>query len=65
MTTSWDRMIFLPSAIEQLSEPTSVALAQSIQIEEMITPLSPQPIRTSYVVQGSGNTPILLIHGFD
>jgi pimeloyl-ACP methyl ester carboxylesterase len=56
---------FLPSAVEQLSEPTSVALAQSIQIKEMITPLSPQPIRTSYVLQGSGNTPILLIHGFD
>ena len=28
-------------------------------------PLSKQPINTTYVRQGSGGTPFLLIHGFD
>ena len=56
---------FLPKAIAQLTESTSIALAQSIQQKAITTPLSQQPIATTYVHQGSGNTPILLIHGFD
>lgn len=56
---------FLPKAIAQLTEPTSIALAQSIQREAITTPLTPEPIATTYVRQGSGNTPILLVHGFD
>ncbi|MCC3404039.1 MAG: alpha/beta hydrolase [Microcoleus sp. PH2017_10_PVI_O_A] len=56
---------FLPKSIAQLTESTSIALAQSIQHEEITTPLTEGPIATSYVCQGSGNTPILLIHGFD
>ncbi|MEG4999257.1 alpha/beta fold hydrolase [Microcoleus sp. B4-D4] len=56
---------FLPKSIAQLTESTSIALAQSIQQSAITTPLSSQPIATTYVRQGSGNTPILLIHGFD
>ncbi|HEY9300791.1 MAG TPA: alpha/beta hydrolase, partial [Phormidium sp.] len=56
---------FLPKSIAQLTESTSIALAQSIQREAITTPLNSEPIATTYVRQGSGNTPILLIHGFD
>src|SRR6476469_2434933 len=56
---------FLPPEISQLTEPTSIALAQSIEKMAIATPLSPQPINTTYVRQGSGETPILLLHGFD
>lgn len=56
---------FLPSIVEQLTEATSIQLAQNIQREAISTPLSFQPIATTYVHQGSGGTPILLLHGFD
>lgn len=56
---------FLPPEIAQLTEPTSIALAQSIQQIPIMTPLSESPITTTYVRQGSGGTPILLFHGFD
>lgn len=32
---------------------------------DIATPLTNQPVATTYVKQGSGGTPILLIHGFD
>ena len=56
---------FLPKSIAQLTESTSIALAQSIQQAAITTSLSQQPIGTTYIHQGTGNTPILLIHGFD
>jgi pimeloyl-ACP methyl ester carboxylesterase len=56
---------FLPSEIAQLTESTSIALAQSIERIPIMTPLSEQPVATTYVRQGSGGTPILLLHGFD
>lgn len=56
---------FLPPEIAQLTESTSIALAESIQQIPILTPLSDQPILTTYVRQGSGGTPILLLHGFD
>jgi pimeloyl-ACP methyl ester carboxylesterase len=56
---------FLPSEITQLTESTSIALAQSIERIPIMTPLSEQPVATTYVRQGSGGTPILLLHGFD
>ncbi|AFY32181.1 alpha/beta fold hydrolase [Calothrix sp. PCC 7507] len=56
---------FLPSAVGQLTDPASIALAQSVQSQAIATPLTNQPITTTYVTQGSGGTPILLIHGFD
>jgi pimeloyl-ACP methyl ester carboxylesterase len=54
-----------PLSAQQLTEPTSIALAQSIQCQDILTPLSPDPIATTYVHQGKGGTPILLLHGFD
>ncbi|MBE9130287.1 alpha/beta hydrolase [Coleofasciculus sp. LEGE 07081] len=56
---------FLPSKIQQLTESTSVALIQAIARHPILTPLSQQPIATTYVHQGKGGTPILLLHGFD
>lgn len=56
---------FLPPEIAQLTEATSIALAKSIEQVAIKTPLSEKPIATSYVRQGSGGTPILLLHGFD
>lgn len=56
---------FLPTAVNQLQEPAAIALAQSIQSQAIATPLINQPINTTYVHQGSGGVPILLIHGFD
>lgn len=56
---------FLPATVGQLTEPTSIALAKSIQQIALTTPISKQPIATSYVHQGNRSTPILLIHGFD
>jgi pimeloyl-ACP methyl ester carboxylesterase len=56
---------FLPPEIAQLTEETSIAFAQNIQQVPITTPLSQQPIATTYVRQGSGGTPILLLHGFD
>ncbi len=56
---------FLPTAVGQLQEPAAIALAQSIQSHAIATPLANQPINTTYVHQGSGGVPILLIHGFD
>lgn len=55
----------LPSEVNQLTESTSIALARSIQRQEIATTLSTQPIATTYVQQGKGGTPILLLHGFD
>lgn len=56
---------FLPSEVKLLTESTSIALAQSIERQPIATPLSQQPIATTYVHQGRGGTPILLLHGFD
>jgi pimeloyl-ACP methyl ester carboxylesterase len=56
---------FLPTSVGQLTEPSSIALARSIQTSAIATPLINQPVTTTYVNQGSGGTPILLIHGFD
>lgn len=55
---------FLPDLINQLT-PTSIAFARSIERKAIITSLSEQAIATTYVHQGSGGTPILLLHGFD
>ena len=56
---------FLPPSTEQLTEATSIALAQNIKHIDLATPLDDQSILTSYICQGSGGIPILLIHGFD
>jgi pimeloyl-ACP methyl ester carboxylesterase len=56
---------FLPPEIAQLTESTSITLAQSIEQSLITTPLCELPIPTTYVRQGSGGTPIVLLHGFD
>jgi pimeloyl-ACP methyl ester carboxylesterase len=56
---------FLPQTVGQLTEPASITLAHNIQTTALTTPLTNEPITTAYVKQGSGGTPILLIHGFD
>ena len=56
---------FLPHGVNQLSEDSARAIAQSLQRQPITTPLSQQPIETAYVHQGEGGTPILLLHGFD
>ncbi|MEM9924630.1 MAG: alpha/beta hydrolase [Cyanobacteria bacterium P01_D01_bin.50] len=56
---------FLPAGVEQFTESASITLAQTIEQTSLTTPLSEQSITTTYVHQGSGGTPFLLIHGFD
>jgi pimeloyl-ACP methyl ester carboxylesterase len=55
---------FLPAAIANLTEPTSIALASQIESQPILTPLSEVAIATTYVRQGEG-VPMLLLHGFD
>lgn len=50
---------------DELTEATSIAMAQAIQHSSIQTPLQTEPIATSFVVQGQGDPPILLLHGFD
>ena len=56
---------FLPESVKQLTEPSSIALAQKIQRRAIATPFHPHPLNTAYVKAGKGNPPILLLHGFD
>ena len=56
---------FLPSLFALLTESTSIELAQNILRQPIFTPLSQQPVATTYVRQGKGETPIVLLHGFD
>ena len=51
---------FLPTGVEQLTESASIALAQTVEQTPLITPLSKQPINTTYVHQGKGGTKFLL-----
>lgn len=56
---------YLPPEVTTLSESSSIALAQKIELASIPTPLAKEAIITSYIRQGNGGTPILLIHGFD
>ncbi|MEH2424975.1 MAG: alpha/beta hydrolase [Nostoc sp.] len=56
---------FLPSQVNQLTDPKAIAFVQSIQRIALATPLSQHPILTTYIHKGRGETPILLLHGFD
>ncbi len=56
---------FLPPEVSELTESTSIAFAQSLQCQEILTSMSDRPIPTSFARQGSGETPIVLLHGFD
>ncbi|MDJ0618640.1 MAG: alpha/beta hydrolase [Calothrix sp. MO_192.B10] len=56
---------FLPHSAVNLTEPTSIALLQGMTRVAIATPLWHSAIATTYVCQGSGGTPVLLLHGFD
>lgn len=56
---------FISPDAHKLTESTSIELAKNISLEPILTPLSSNPIPTTYVQKGQSNTPILLIHGFD
>lgn len=51
--------------VNQLTELTSMNLVKNIQYHSIVTPFSLEAIATACVHQGTGETPILLIHGFD
>ena len=56
---------FIPAEAKNLTEETSIELVAKIKAESIPTILSPETITTTYVQEGSGGTPILLLHGFD
>jgi len=56
---------YIPSEASKLTEATSIALSKQVEQIDIPTPLSQTNIATTYVHQGDGSTPILLIHGFD
>ena len=56
---------FLPKDVELLKNSESIELAKSIKREPILTPLLKTEIATAYVRSGTGNPPILLLHGFD
>ena len=56
---------FISVDAKNLTESTSIDLVKKISIEPILTPLSQNAIATTYVQQGNGGTPILLLHGFD
>ncbi len=56
---------FIPPEASNLTESTSIAIAKQIKLASIQTILNPEPISTSYVREGMGQAPILLIHGFD
>lgn len=55
---------FLPAAVAQLSEETSIRLAAQMQRQAVSLP-SGISVQTTYVRAGSGDSPLLLLHGFD
>ena len=56
---------YIPTEAKKLTEATSIELVKQIRLEPIATSFTAEPIPTAYVKQGEGNTPILLLHGFD
>ena len=56
---------YIPAEANTLTESTSIALAKEIKVAPISTPLSEEPVATTYIDRGRGSTPILFIHGFD
>jgi pimeloyl-ACP methyl ester carboxylesterase len=52
-------------AIDGLTEATSLEMAGAIAFSKIPIPSHPEGIATTYVKQGTGSPPILLLHGFD
>ena len=55
----------LPPLAQQLTEPPSLDLARQIEQLTLSTPLLDEPIATTFVQDGRGSLPLLLLHGFD
>lgn len=58
-------MNFNAPLITQLTEPTSRQMVQQIRTQAIARSSLPQTINTSYVYEGKGSQPLLLLHGFD
>ncbi len=60
-------MANLSLPLDRLTEASSIALAQQIELAEISTPLVPDPIATTFVRQGCDQPgpPLVLLHGFD
>jgi pimeloyl-ACP methyl ester carboxylesterase len=56
---------FLHSTVQELTEKTSIEMARKIEKVPILTTISQQEIISSYVKEGTGNTAIVLLHGFD
>ena len=56
---------FLPRDVRLLRNRDSIALARNICRIGIPTSLSNREVATAYVQSGEGNTPLLLLHGFD
>ncbi|AGY59675.1 alpha/beta fold hydrolase [Gloeobacter kilaueensis] len=54
---------FLPAAARELGEPAALAVLE--RIESVPVALAQGTVRTTYVRQGEGEPPLLLLHGFD
>jgi pimeloyl-ACP methyl ester carboxylesterase len=52
-------------AIDGLTEATSLEMVGAIAFSNIPIPSHPEGIATTYVKQGTGSPPILLLHGFD
>jgi pimeloyl-ACP methyl ester carboxylesterase len=63
--TSTDFASFLPPLAEKLTEETSKNLVQKIKQAPLDVPFSATAIKTTYVQQGEGELPLVLLHGFD
>ena len=63
--TSKNLTSFLPPLAEKLTEDTSKHLVKKIQQTSLGTSLDSNPITTTYVQEGQGENPLLLLHGFD
>jgi pimeloyl-ACP methyl ester carboxylesterase len=60
---------FQPKGIERLTEPTSIALVNSLQSQKVVTPLADAAIDTAFVHIPNqpieNRAPIIFLHGFD
>jgi len=56
---------FIQEEAQNLTEETSLKLVEKIECENITTNLISESIATTYVRQGKGGNPILLLHGFD
>ncbi len=56
---------YVPPAAAGLTEPESQAMAAAVEQAAVVTPLSAEPIPSTYGRRGQGGPPWVLLHGFD